>query len=568
LAAEADLVTAMSERSLVCRQSTEWAPTLGGQLLFAKDAAAQLPGAYIEVRMAGESWWIDEILERATSQGSPTASAPIEEVVLVEGNLWVQLETASTLLSRTNRPFRLKGATSHDAYPYPPLALKELLTNLLAHRDYARQQASTIHVTREAIRFANPGGLIEHVRAQLHARELQTAIEESARGIKGYRNPVIADFFFSAGAMEKEGSGLPDVVNEAANNLNELEFGPTPDNRNFIVVIRSRPEALKVDPTTKTARPLQGELRYSPNLLAILRWPERVWKIATIAKPGEFAVARGEGAPPFCVLRDWIWSFVDPTTPRAAPLLALGLPEEVHNVPSTELLNDPSAAWIVPHLLNSALDAHLARLGLRIRYEGSRLRAYYPSEAGAPREVTYRGLFKQATRTVAKPIISRTTQKVIFWEHKAAGLRFERFGNQWCLALLPGYVFTVDGDAMPIDSERIGPLSTRRAARDYNPTVLHDLVFWSRVLSQGSESTFRIPLMAREEMIVTPGPALELSALVPSVVFQEPPDAAQSSLVSTEMSEAELLELQSEIEQILANPDESPLDDGLVPNES
>jgi hypothetical protein len=402
--------------------------------------------------------------------------------------------------------------------------------------------------------------LCTFVKAQLHARDLQSAIEESVRGIKGYRNPVIADFFFSAGAMEKEGSGLPDVVNEAANNLNELKFGPTSDNRSFVVVLHSRPEALAVDPTTRTARPLQGELRYSPNLLSFLNWPERIWKIATIAKMSDIAAARQDGAPPFCVLRDWIWTFADPSLPTFAPLLTVGLAEEIHQVPTSELLRDPSSAWTVPRLLNSAMERHLNQLGLRIRFEGSRLRAYYPSLDGSPREITYRGLFKQATRTVAKPILSRATQKVIFWEHKAVGLRFERFADKWCLALLPGYVFTVDGDQTPIESERIGPLSTRRAARDYNPSVLHDLVFWSRILAHGSESTFRISLDAAAES----ENAIELPALIPTVVFQEAPSTSNSSLAPTEMPEAELLEFQAEIERLLdesATSDESLLTD-------
>ena len=557
---DAGLTGAMLERSLVCRQHGTYLPTQGGQLLFAKEAVNQLPSAEIEVRIVGEPAWVDEIFERAKAPSASATAPAVEEVVRLRGNLWVQLEIASTLLSRINRPFRLKGSTSHDAYPYPPLALKEILTNLIAHRDYAVTAVSAIEITRQRIRFSNPGGLVDHVKAQLRTRELQSAIEQSARGIKGYRNPVIADFFFSAGAMEKEGSGLPDVVNEAANNLNELNFGPTNDNRSFVVVLHSRPEALAVDPTTRTARPLQGELRYSPNLLSILHWPERIWKIATIAKMAEIATTRHKGAPPFCVLRDWIWTFADPGSPSSAPLLAVGLAEEIHQVPTSELLRDPSSAWTVPHLLNSAMEGHLSQIGLRIKLEGTRLRAYYPSIEGSPREITYRGLFKQATRTVAKPILSRSTQKVIFWEHKAVGLRFERFADNWCLALLPGYVFTVDGDHTLIDSERIGPLSTRRAARDYNPSVLHDLVFWSRILAQRSESTFRISLDANIESAT----ALELTAVVPTVVFQETPTTSNSSLAPTEMPEAELLEFQAEIERLLdesATSDENLLTD-------
>ena len=115
------------------------------------------------------------------------------------------------------------------------------------------------------------------------------------------------------------------------------------------------------------------------------------------------------------------------------------------------------------------------------------MRAYYASLDGTPREISYRSTFKQSRRTVAKPIVSRSTGKTVYWEHKAVYLRFEQFGEAWALTLLPGYVFTLDGETRPIASEKIGPLSTRRAARDYNPTVLHDLVFWSRMLADGHD---------------------------------------------------------------------------------
>jgi hypothetical protein len=553
---EVQLVALMQERSLAAQRNREWVPTQGGVLLFVGRETAQIGSACVEIILEGESQWLDETLQRTPNRDVLNRESVQTESIRISGNLWEQLDTISTLLSRVNRPFRLKGATSHDVYPYPPLALKELLTNLLAHRDYIVHEASTIHIGRGRIRFKNPGGLIDHVRAQLHSRPLQAAIEEAARGIKGYRNPVIADFFFSAGAMEKEGSGLPDVVSEAAQNLNVVTFGPTTDNAEFEVVIEIRPEALQVDRTTGTARPLHAELRYSPNLLSILRWPETVWKIATIASLSDLAEVRSRGAPPFCVMRDWIWTFAKPDSPAAAELLALGLREEIHEVRSAELLQDGASRWALPHLLNASLERHLLNRGLRMRFEAGRLRAYFPATNNGPTEVTYRGLFKQATRTVAKPIVSRATQKTVFWEHKAVGLRFERFGSDWCLAILPGYAFTRDGDMVPIESDRIGPLSTRRAARDYNPTVLHDLVFWSRVIADGAGSSFSMALSANAESSSESKPELELSGVVPTVLFQEPPEAVHAGIAPTEMAEPEMMALQSEIEQILLEADE------------
>jgi hypothetical protein len=93
---------------------------------------------------------------------------------------------------------------------------------------------------------------------------------------------------------------------------------------------------------------------------------------------------------------------------------------------------------------------------------------------------------------VAKPAISRTTGAISFWEHKALAVRVERAADTWFLALLPSYVFTLDGLERPIDRDRIGQLTTRRASRDYNASVRHDLAFWRWVISGGEDVAFNL----------------------------------------------------------------------------
>lgn len=540
------LWAAMLAQSLATVLGKNRKATRGGQLLFAKGPEQQLDAAKVCVTVAGPRSWVNEVLDQPAVRGLSDES--VSESLTLTGDLWSQLDQASNLLSRVNRPFRMKGPVSQSAYPYPPLALKELLTNLLAHRDYEGARLPLLTITREEIRFENPGGLVDSVRAQLEDESIQEVIGEGTRRLKGYRNPVVADFFFSAGAMDKEGSGLPDVVQEAANNLNTVVFGPASDNASFMAIIRCRPESLHVDQETKTARPQQGELRYSPNLLRILEWPKRIHKFGTIAAVKELARVEVSNAPPFGAHKNWIWTFADLARPEARGLREQILEEEQHEVDTAELLADRDAGAVLPRLLNSALSAHLKAAGMLVRLEGNRLRAYFTSNEGEPKEISYKSAFRQSKRTVAKPIVSRTSGKVVYWEHKAVSLRFERFDSAWALSLLPGYVFTVDGHSQPIASERIGPLSTRRAARDYNPTVLHDLVFWSRMISGQTETDFAISVSGGAQP-----QTIRVASLVPTFVFQEAIETGIADAREAEaLADGDLELLQEEIEQVIA----------------
>lgn len=559
LATDESLVAAMVDRNLAVRHHGDWLPSKGGQLLFARTRDDQLPPARVEIELQGDALWVAGILE----QDVPGAQTDRHDgSAQIDGNLWVQLESLLTLLARVNRPFRLKGHASREIYPYPPLALKEIATNLLAHRDYAEAAPGRVRITPTQITFVNPGGLTDHVRQQLRDRDMQSVIQASARGIKGYRNPVIADFFFSAGAMDKEGSGLPDVVSEAANNLNALTFGPIDENRAFSVEISARPEALAIDPTTRTARAIQRELRYSPNLLSISAWPSSVWRIPTIAGGGDLKTLRESGAPPFCRIGDALWTFADPASESSAGMLQLASDAKIESLPVAELLAAATAYTAIPWLLNAALDQHLDRLSLRHRFMGNSIRAYYPHDNGAARTVNYRGLFKQATRTVAKPVVSRATSKLHFWEHKAIALRFERFGDTWALSLLPTYVFTTDGAETWIEAHRIGPRTTSRTARDYNPTVLHNLVFWSRILSGATDAHFRLSLdgdAPTEDSSSTA--AVEIASLIPIAAFEEHSDSARAFAADEPFEPLKEEDEDSEVNELLDEMSEEVLRD-------
>jgi hypothetical protein len=389
----------------------------------------------------------------------------------LNGNLFQVLDEAQTVLDEENGAFTLKGETSRIVRPYPPLALKELIVNALAHRDYARNEPVLIEVTDNAIRVESPGGVVDGVDiARL-----------GERGVKGYRNPVIADVLYGAGAMEKEGSGLADVISLSSEIGGSVSLATTEENSRFIAVIRPRPE--RPDELTRTAQVTLGQQRFLSNVVPVTVKAERVFAGLTSVN-GYRDVRerhRGQTLPPFVLFEGQLVSFSnlnDETNPLSRDVIGTAEEHEVADF----FDNDPRQRLLV-QLLNAGLVAHAENLGLIVR--GGDQRIYFPDDQGEPRVVTYRARVRRATRKVTKPIRSQSNGQIRYWEHEAIGYRFRRFGAEWGLMLVPGWLFTHDGERTILTGPKVGPLTTRRAAHDYNPQVANDLVFWVAVLTGG-----------------------------------------------------------------------------------
>jgi hypothetical protein len=181
-----------------------------------------------------------------------------------------------------------------------------------------------------------------------------------------------------------------------------------------------------------------------------------------------------------------------------------------------ELLSLPNGENILLKLMNEAMFEHVRRLGLAIDYK--RRRAYFPKETLGERKVTYQGRVKRATRTVVKARTRRGTDDVLYYEHKAFGFTVMPFGDDWGVLITPGYAFTRDGQGKPLGRERINVLSTRRAARDFNPTVHHDVTFWASMLSEDADGLFALKCEDSNDLSDF-APTILLSRNLPTVAF-------------------------------------------------
>lgn len=460
-------------------------PTVGGYLLFAEIPQHHLQPAQVIVRLKGGPKWLESVFDVSADDEAELDEEVIEQVI--EGNLWGQLEEIYTLLSRVNRSFLLKeGRHSKYVYPYPPDALREMVVNALVHRDYEKDDPIVIEIEETYIRVRNPGGLVEDVidrvidTPQKEIKDaFETEIKKGTRGIRGYRNPVVADLFYGAEEMEKAGSGLADVWQESEKNENAVSFGPIENNTAFEITISRRPEV--ADEVTKTASSDRHFTRYASNLLEVVSLPDVIWHAGTDMRKAKEAWEKtgADWLPPFMLYNGQLFTFHDLSI-SANPLYAVIDADDIGKM-TVEEFTDKCGEQRFIWLINECFYRHLEAQGLWVDKE--RKRAYFPGTDGESRKIKYQARLRRATRTVVKKIRN-------YWEHKSFRFRFERFGDVWTLVMLPGYVFTTDGKSDILEGKVVNRLSTKREGRDYNNVVHNDLVFWTWVLSGGKHNIF------------------------------------------------------------------------------
>lgn len=549
---DAAWIEEMTERLDLLRPlGTARAPTLAGWLLFARNPSSDFKQARVEFRATGPSHWLrgrfgaDVELESAEFEGEYVVRRTIT------GNLWSQLDDLIDLLALFNFQFRLKAEVSRTVSAYNAIAIKEMIVNAIVHRDYGRDEAIHVEVHPKSVTVTSPGGLIDEIATQVGDRSFQEAIAERTSPIKGYRNPAISDLFYGGGQMDRRGSGLSDMVLATANNNGSVMFGPSPDNRYFIVTIDARPEA--VDEITNTALPAAEEtVRYSSNLVPITSMPMKVWHTGTTAKSNAsfYRGAGGLAVPPGHVSDGRFYTFYN-LEEMVDALVTPFDSGDIETLRFSELVDLPGGESIAFKLLHELIFEHLKCRGLQIEFD--RRRAYF-GRGGEPEvKISYQGRLRKATRTVVKARTRRDSDDIVYYEHKAFSFSVMRFGGDWALVITPGYAFTRDGLRKPISRERTNALSTRRAARDFNPSVLHDVSFWLAVLSGEAQGLFALEHRPNSDLAHF-APSVLLSHRVPTVSFNV---SAFDELSQRDREiDEDLLKLDSELESLALQPDD------------
>src|SRR5690606_19740513 len=143
--------------------------------------------------------------------------------------------------------------------------------------------------------------------------------------------------------------------------------------------------------------------RFAGNLFEVLELPQVIYHAATSLRSNyEINSKRNEAwYAKFILHRERLWSFYNPDDPKSNlhQFIEAGTIEEM-SVDEFVSLNQGTRELV--RLLNDCLIDHLFSIGLRV--DVVKKRAYFTKNFdGTPKEISYQGRLKKATRTVAKP---------------------------------------------------------------------------------------------------------------------------------------------------------------------
>ena len=128
----------------------------------------------------------------------------IKDSITIRNDLFSEVDVCMEFVHKhISKRFIISGKAQRDeVWEYPLEAVREIIINMIVHRDYRAQGDSTIKIFNDRIEFFNPGSLPKGVR-------MQDIL--SGKMASNPRNKQIASVFKEAGIIEKYGSGIKRV---------------------------------------------------------------------------------------------------------------------------------------------------------------------------------------------------------------------------------------------------------------------------------------------------------------------------------------------------------------------
>jgi ATP-dependent DNA helicase RecG len=170
-----------------------------GVLFFAKEVTHFFPQVYVTCLLAKGTDKVN-ILDRKD----------------FAGGLMSDIEDSLRFIERnTKTAYRIEKLRREEIPEYPMRALREAITNAVMHRDCFQTGANVfVEIYSDRIEISNPGGLPKGLsRAELGTRSVR-------------RNPLIADLLHRIAFIEKAGTGIRRIIEDAReHHCPEPKFG-------------------------------------------------------------------------------------------------------------------------------------------------------------------------------------------------------------------------------------------------------------------------------------------------------------------------------------------------------
>lgn len=170
-------------------------PTYAGLLLFGRNVERWMPGAYVQyVKFDGRGRAGDIMSEYKFTGGLC--------------KLLFQLDTFVDTSITRRRPVPVSALREKTIQEYPHWAIRELLMNAVAHRDYGGNGPVQFYQYDDRIEIMNPGGLYGKATPQNFPK------------VNDYRNPVVAEAMKVLGFVNRFSRGVERVEEELTANGN------------------------------------------------------------------------------------------------------------------------------------------------------------------------------------------------------------------------------------------------------------------------------------------------------------------------------------------------------------
>jgi ATP-dependent DNA helicase RecG len=130
-------------------------PTVAALILFADEPQVALPkrSSIKLYRYAGT----ETVGVRAALQGQPDT---------IEGNIYAQIQDAVKKTVEKIEEIRIMGAQGMEVVRYPEVALHEIITNAVIHRDYSIADDIHVRIFDNRIEVVSPGRLPAHITTE------------------------------------------------------------------------------------------------------------------------------------------------------------------------------------------------------------------------------------------------------------------------------------------------------------------------------------------------------------------------------------------------------------------